>query len=165
MEEARAHLRALLPVGTTVTCVLRSVARSGMSRRIDFYKLGADGSHDWLTSRIARALGDGGEVDKGLRVSGCGMDMGFHVVHELAARLYPDGFGCIGDTPGGARCPSNDHMNGDRDYTPNGEKQVGWAACDACCDLSEEQRDRNQGCPDHAHWHKSGGYALRHKWL
>jgi hypothetical protein len=36
----------------------------------------------------------------------------------------------------GERCPSNDHSNGDRDHTAGD-----------------------------THWHKDGGYALRHRWL
>jgi len=44
--------------------------------------------------------------DKGIRVGGCGMDMGFHLIYSLSRILYPNGFDCIGDN-----CPSNDHFN------------------------------------------------------
>lgn len=74
--------------------------------------------------RAKRGSGDG------LIVGGCGMDMGYHLVYALARKLWPDGFDCIG--PG---CPSNDHSNGDRDYTPG-----------------------------HRH-HADGGYCLKHRWL
>lgn len=58
-----------------------------------------------------------------LVVNGCGMDMGFHVVYELGYTLYGrDGFICIGE-----RCPSNDHSNGDRDYTPHAHTDGGYA--------------------------------------
>ncbi len=39
----------------------------------------------------------------------------------------------------GERCPSNDHSNGDRNYAPHTEAAP--------------------------HWHKSGGYALRQRWM
>jgi hypothetical protein len=147
-EEARQRLRAdYLKPGDFVHTVLRHVSASGMSRRIDLYKL-ENGEPHWLSGLASKALGIRQGKDGALVVGGCGMDMGFHVVYELSARLFPDGFGCIGEG-----CPSNDHSNGDRDYTPNvlglqtgpdGEKIIG-------------------GCG--SHWHRDGGYALRHRWL
>lgn len=85
------RLRSFLAPGDTVTCVLRSVSRSGMSRRIDFYKFApaADGKVDkfYLSGLIGTALG-WSVNNTGLRVDGCGMDMGFHVVHELGYALF-----------------------------------------------------------------------------
>lgn len=122
--EAIEHLRELCPPGSTILCVLGHASRSGMSRRINFYSDGPDpvylsGLIEKLGHYKRPANGDG------LRVDGCGMDMGFAVVYDTAQTLYPDGFDCIGD-----RCPSNDHSN----------------------------RENN------AH-HRSGGYAIRHRWL
>lgn len=88
--EAVERLRNYLRPGDTVTCVLRSVSRSGMSRRIDFYKFAADGGAVvklYLSGLIGTALGWSCGRD-GLRVQGCGMDMGFHVVHELGYALF-----------------------------------------------------------------------------
>ena len=82
------------------------------------------------------------------------MDMGFHLVYSLSYALWPDGFGCVG-----AGCPSNDHSNGDRDYTPHGPT-----------DANGDPEDRDPG-PGEArdglvrHWHRDGGYALRQRWL
>ncbi len=92
--EALAHLRKLLKPGTTVFCVLRKVSKSGMSRRIDFYA-NRKGDLQFLSGWIANACGytRPGD-DQGLRVEGCGMDMGFHVVYELGRTLYPKGFNC-----------------------------------------------------------------------
>lgn len=43
----------------------------------------------WLA---ARAMGDTFDSDRqGLKVGGCGMDMGFHVVYGLGRTLYPKG--------------------------------------------------------------------------
>jgi len=91
------------------------------------------------------------------------MDMGFHLVSTLSYYLYPEGFGCTGKSEGRDRCPSNDHSNGDRDYTPHTQKQIGWATCDACCDPGTTSI--LTGCAAHSHWHKSGDYALRHSWM
>ncbi len=85
-------LRQIAPAGSTVYCVLRDVSRSGMSRRISFFVLQDNRPRciDYLISvlRVAGAVRHPSK--EGLTVSGAGMDMGFHVVHSLASRLYPD---------------------------------------------------------------------------
>jgi hypothetical protein len=58
----------------------------------------------------------------GIKQHGAGMDMGFGLVYTLSRSLYPNGFECIGE-----RCPSNDHSNGDRDYTPHTHSDGGYA--------------------------------------
>lgn len=67
------------------------------------------------------------------------MDMAFAVVTTLSHYLYPDGFECIGQSElqgiRGHGCPANDHMNGDRDYSP------------------------------HMHSKGAGAYAIRHEWI
>jgi hypothetical protein len=142
-------LRKLVKPGDTVHTTLEHVSRSGMSRRISLYRL-HENEADWLTGYVCTALGykrSSASRDT-LVVSGCGMDMGFHIVYALSRALYPDGFGCIGE-----RCPSNDHRNGDRDYTAHHEP--GAAV-----------RLQNAGYYGHAdHWHTDGGYALQHRWL
>lgn len=148
------ELRTMLPPGSTVTTVLRHVSKSGMSRDIDCFKLGYFGEdhHAWLSRLIGKATGGHMLRDKqdALRVSGCGMDMGFAIVYELSHALYPDGFGCIGEG-----CPSNDHSNGHRD----GEK---YERCNVTSAATGP-------CPLPGHrvpgWHADGGYALRQRWL
>lgn len=142
-DDALKQLRELLKPGATVNCILRHKSRSGMSRSISLFA----GDQD-ITWQAARVLGE--SIDNkhdGIRMGGCGMDMGFALVYNLSCALYPDGFGCIGDGGGeyGKRCcPSNDHSNGDRDYTPH-------VPAEEPCNFE--------------HWHTSGGYALRHRWL
>lgn len=132
-EDARDQLRAMLPPGSTVKTILRHVSRSGMTRAISPVVGGEDVT--WL---VVSAM-PGYKFNRthgGITMSGCGMDMGFALVYDLSATLYPDGFECVGSGDPhawGADCPSNDHSNGDRDYTP--------------------------------HHHASGGYALRQAWL
>ena len=119
----REELRALLPPGTTLHTVLRHTSRSGMYRVIDVYRL-HDGDRDWLSYRIAKACGMRfDEKREAIGIGGCGMDMGFAIVSELSAMLYPDGFACIGEG-----CPANDHSNGDRNYTVGHQHSKG-AGC------------------------------------
>lgn len=113
-EQAEAVKRLLewVKPGDTVYTVLRQVSRSGMSRRIDCYQL-VNGEPHYLTGNVAKVCGyPFPRSGEGLRVNGCGMDMGFSVVYNLSATLFPAGFGCAGEG-----CPSNDHSNGDRNYT------------------------------------------------
>ena len=133
-DEACERLRALLPPGSTVYTVLRNRARSGMSRDISIHAI-VDGEPTWLTYNVALATGLRFDPKwEAIKMGGCGMDMGFAIVSALGHALYPEGFGCTGRGEHPDMCPSNDHSNGDRDYTPG-------------------------------HWHKSGDYAFRHRWL
>ncbi len=122
-EEAKQHLRKLLPPGSTVYTVLRHVSKSGMTRDIDVYAM-KDNEPVWLSGYVARRLGIGNWNDKreAVRVGGCGMDMGYHIAYELSHVLYHDDFTCIGEN-----CPANDHSNGDRDYTPHKHSDGGYA--------------------------------------
>ena len=90
--EARARLRELLKPGDTIWCTVRYVSSSGMSRGIDFYLLtcGKDGpDRIWLSRLIATACEYRfNERHECVSVSGCGMDMGFAVVYDLAHALF-----------------------------------------------------------------------------
>ena len=110
-EAARAELRDMFPVGSTVRVRLEHVSRSGMAR--DIAVMGPDGTN---VSRLVAAAGERmSPYREAIRVGGCGMDMGFALVYSMASGMYRDAFACIGD-----RCPSNDHTNEWRtpDYTP-----------------------------------------------
>ena len=114
-------LRKLCPPGTTVYTVLRHVSASGMSRRIDCYVI-EDNKPRWITGYVKTALGmPRGKFDAAT-VTGCGMDMGFHLVYNLSRTLWHSNFTCIGQG-----CRSNDHSNGDRDYTPHLHSDGGYA--------------------------------------
>ena len=99
-EQAKDELRKILSHGDRIYCVLRHVSASGMSRTIDFYVI-KENRPIWLTGYMGAALGyKRGKHDRGLVISGCGMDMGFHAVYCLARILYgnnnpnrPDGDG------------------------------------------------------------------------
>lgn len=113
--EAMDKLRRWFPPGSTVHCVLRHVSRSGMRRNISLVLIDHDGPTE-VSGFVARVLNMRRAADGGLVTSGCGMDMGFHLVYNLSRVLYADGFECCGE---GQRCPSNDHSNGDRNYSPD----------------------------------------------
>lgn len=70
--------------GIQVHAIVRHVSKSGMSRRIDFFVLRNEWA-DCITRRIAILLGMPFHPDKGLKVDGCGMDMGFHCIYEAKA--------------------------------------------------------------------------------
>jgi hypothetical protein len=87
-DEARAQLRGILPPGSTVYTLVTHVARSGMSRRIRVLVMTPDEPHD-ISHLVGRALGyRRNRDDGGLVVGGCGMDMGFHLVHSLSYTLH-----------------------------------------------------------------------------
>ena len=73
----------------------------------------------------------------GLKVGGCGMDMGFRVVYGLSSALYRGiGYECLNDAEGNGKCPSNYHVN------------------------SRPYDGTNKGEPVH-----HDGYALSQRWL
>jgi hypothetical protein len=121
-EAARVTLRELLPPGSTVHTTVKHVARSGMSRSISCYVI-RDDSPRWIDSLICKAVGyTFDEKREAVKIGGCGMDMGFAIVYDLAYSLWGKNFSCIGKG-----CPSNDHSNGDRDYTPHAHSDGGYA--------------------------------------
>lgn len=142
--EAIEHLRGLVEPGDTIYAILRHVSSSGMSRSIDLYAM-HEGRPFCLSGWVRQALGYPEGKAQGIKVGGCGMDMGYHLVYNLSRALWPDGFGCTGEG-----CPSNDHSNGDRDYTPHGVRGPNYVP---------GERDTLR------HLHKDGGYALKHSWL
>ncbi len=120
--EAIERLRGMLKPGDTVFTILRHVSRSGMSRSISVVVM-QDGKPFDVSWAVARAgLGTFDRKNDGVKVGGCGMDMGFHLAYNLAWVLYGDDFQCVGEG-----CPSNDHSNGDRDYTPHKHSDGGYA--------------------------------------
>ncbi len=143
--EAIARLREWFPVGATVYTILRHVSRSGMRREIGIVAILPDGTTRHPNHAVSKALGWTMGKSDGVKVGGCGMDMGFHLAYSLSHTLYPTGHGCTGKD-----CRSNDHSNGDRDYTPHG------------AGLTPHIREVITGAD---HWHNDGGYALNHRWL
>lgn len=76
--------RKALTVYTQVT----HVSRSGMSRSIKFYIMRDNQPCElsWLMSKAG--MGSIDQSNGGLRVGGCGMDMGFHMVYNMGWKLF-----------------------------------------------------------------------------
>src|SRR5690606_26595187 len=88
-QEAMEMLHKLLKQGDTVYTVLRHVSKSGMQRRIDCYCIGEDRRLVFLSGYVGTVLGLRHDYKKGgLVVNGCGMDMGFHIVHSLSSAMF-----------------------------------------------------------------------------
>lgn len=90
-------LRSLLPRGAKIYVIVRDVARSGMSRRMDIYAIDPGESPRWITGHVARALGLT-TTAHGLRIHGYGMDMTFALADDLSRTLYRAGYGPNGLT-------------------------------------------------------------------
>ena len=127
-QQAIEQLRKFLKPGDTIFTILRHTSKSGMTRDIDIYIV-KDNEPVWLSGYARHVVGDGKSRDgNSIRVGGCGMDMGYHIVHNLGYALFPDGFDCtMRDGHGRDRCPSNDHSNGDDSYSDHHHDSGGYA--------------------------------------
>lgn len=88
--EARAHLREILTRRQEVFTILRHVSRSGMQREISCLVVDRDGNLRDITFWASRAIGWNIGTHGGVKVGGCGMDMGFHLVSTLAYAVFGD---------------------------------------------------------------------------
>lgn len=82
-------LRGMLKPGQTVYTSVKNVSRSGMTRTLRVYILQDDRIRN-ISGYVASALDWPGSAD-GVKVGGCGMDMGFHTVYVLGRNLWPQG--------------------------------------------------------------------------
>jgi len=105
------YLHSYLKPGQTVYVILRHASKSGMSRSISaviptISDDGKPGIYD-ITHLVAQACDLTMDTHhNGVKIVGCGADMGFMLVYDLGRAMYPQGFDCIGDG-----CLSNDHSN------------------------------------------------------
>lgn len=112
-EEAIETLKEHMKPGDTVWTELKHVSRSGMTRYITVRLLRPDHAgecypYDW-TYTAAKALGwSFNDKHRAIKVGGCGMDMGFHLVHSLGYALWPNGT----DEPHGMRNGEPDTCGG-----------------------------------------------------
>jgi len=141
--EMRDRLRAMLRPGTKIYTKVNHVSSSGMARWISAYVVDGDEISD-ITAMVARAgiAKRSGKTHDGVKLDGCGMDMGVALVYAIGRALYADGAPCTGHPHTERRangrtvlgCASNDHVNGEREY----------------------RRGRK---------HSDGGYAFRQRWI
>lgn len=93
-------LKKWMPEGSTIYTILRSVSASGMTRHISLvipWKDEVTGNLGFIHPNYsaAKALGWKLTTKNGsdaIKVGGCGMDMGFHLVNSLGYALYGDGY-------------------------------------------------------------------------
>jgi len=93
-------LRKLLKPGMTVYTILNHKSTSGMSRCISLAVGGENGEIiklDWWVAKAMKTKTD--NKHGGIKVGGCGMDMGFDLVYRLGYTLWPTGT----DKPHGSR--------------------------------------------------------------
>lgn len=89
-EQLKDSLLGMVKPKQTIHCVLRSVSRSGMYRRISLFTI-SDG-HLVNIDHAASILTGRKMSDKGgIICNGCGMDMGFDLVYSLGCALWPSG--------------------------------------------------------------------------
>ena len=93
-QEAISRLKEIVKPGDTVECILRHVSRSGMMRHISLRIPGRD-----ITFLAAKAMDMKIADNGGIKIGGCGMDMGFALVYDLGHTLWPRGT----DKPHGTR--------------------------------------------------------------
>lgn len=92
--DAIGRLKAWLKPGDKVWCILRHRSASGMLRVIQIVKMeSASERFSYLGYNAATALGwRYSREHEGVKVQGCGMDMGFHLVYTLSSVLFGDGY-------------------------------------------------------------------------
>ena len=145
VQEAFDTLRKMLKPGDTVHTILDNVSRSGMSRDIRVVVL-RDGEAMHPNYSVSVLLGyPRAKHGDGMRVGGCGMDMGFHIVHSLGYALYGQeaehGTGDAANELRKAIFAADPHY-----FTQGGAKAP---------DPNKPGRE----------WFGGAGYALKHRWL
>lgn len=85
-------LKEYLKKDITIHSIIRNVSSSGMTRNISFKITDKDNILD-VSYHIARALKyPFNDKKHAIKITGCGMDMAFHVVHNLSHVLYGTGY-------------------------------------------------------------------------
>lgn len=84
---AEKYLREWLKPKDTVHTILRHVSQSGMSRNISCVIVN-NGQIKNITYYVAKYMDYTIAKDGGIKIGGCGMDMGFHLVYSLSYRLF-----------------------------------------------------------------------------
>lgn len=94
---AKARLLEVVKPGDTIYTILRHRSSSGMSRVIDLKVIAKDTKESeprimHIGYNAAIVLGLSYDTDReGVKVGGCGMDMGFHLVYSLGSLLFGRG--------------------------------------------------------------------------
>ena len=88
-EEAKIFLKKNIKENEVIYYVVTHVSQSGMHRHIKFFYY--DGERNYNLSGYFSDLLDYKWIENGsIGVGGCGMDMGFHVISQVASTLFDD---------------------------------------------------------------------------
>ena len=91
-QEAIKELKEKFKKGDILYTQIEHVSRSGMMRHIKVRQIKNNYPLDW-TYLISHALNwKISDKTRGIKVGGCGMDMGFHLVYTLSRLLFNDGY-------------------------------------------------------------------------
>lgn len=90
-DEALGRLKEHLKPGDRIYGVIRSVARSGRSRTIDFYVM-ISNQPVYISGWMGTVLKTPRNKQGALKVRGCGMDMIFDCVYELSRAVFGNGY-------------------------------------------------------------------------
>jgi hypothetical protein len=135
--------------GDTVYTKVNHVSRSGMSRNIEAYVM-RENSPVNISTSAATITESPIAKDGGVKMGGCGMDMGFALVYDLAYRLFPDGFGEPCQEPG---CT----------FKAKTKEEAAEANALAGHGVTPHSfRGRNG---ETSGWDNDGGYALKQRWM
>jgi len=91
-QESIEALKSYLKKGMTLQAIIRQVSNSGMSRSISFkviYKKELIDLSWWISKALEYPFND---KHHAIKIWGCGMDMSFHVVHNLSHVLFDNGY-------------------------------------------------------------------------
>lgn len=144
-DESFDRLREWIKPGDTVHTILDHVSRSGMSRTIRVVLLkDSDAIHP--NYAVSTLLGyPRAKRGDGFNVGGCGMDMGFHVVHSLGYALFGE------EASKGTGRDANALR-----------KAIGKVTKHYLCQGGAEMPDYRKPDP---RWFGAAGYAIKHRWL
>lgn len=144
-QEAFNRLRKWIKPGDTVHTIVDHVSRSGMSRTIRVVLIkDSDATHP--NHAISTLLGyPRAKRGDGFNVGGCGMDMGFHVVHSLGYALFGE------EASKGTGKEANELR-----------RAIGEVTKFYLCQGGAEMPDWRK--PDQR-WFGAAGYAFKHRWL
>lgn len=93
INEASANMLASAINEGRIVATVKSVSQSGMSRKIKFAAI-VNNMLRPITHHICGLYGNKMTEDDCIRVRGCGMNMIFHTLDYVAARLTEEGYPC-----------------------------------------------------------------------
>tara|TARA_R110002050_G_scaffold187774_1_gene322151 strand:- start:548 stop:868 length:321 start_codon:yes stop_codon:yes gene_type:complete len=94
IKEIKKELKKAFPKGSTAYTKLIHCSQSGMTRIIQVINIKKNEPfyNAYKISQLLDYKHAEKNGDMGVKVGGCGMDMGFHLIYNLSSVLYKDGY-------------------------------------------------------------------------